>query len=225
MNEKWLELRIWSEMFHDAQQQRIAAVNRAERGGVDPGVYAGFINRLEDAEHACKLELVRCYRRTVPASVRQWQKDSPGIGEHLLARLLGHLGHPVHAEPHRWEGTGADRVLVPLEGFDRTVSQLWSYCGHGDATRKRRKGMTAEEAFALGNPKCKMLVWNLAVACVKQKPGTVYRDVYDAARKEYATRDWTNGHQHAAAVRKVGKEILRDLWTAAKEPVSEVLAA
>jgi hypothetical protein len=111
-------------------------------------------------------------------------------------------------------------VLVADPPFERSVSQLWSYCGHGDPTRRRRKGMTADDAAAMGNPALKTAVWQIAVACTKQV-GTArsrrspYRDVYDVARLTYADRDWTDAHRHAAALRKVGKEILRDLWKVA----------
>lgn len=239
----WLELRIWAEMFHDAQKTRIAAHNRAERGGVSADIYTAYTEATENAEHVCKLALARTYRRVVPSQIIAWQKDERGIGEPLLARLLGHLGDPYIATPYRWTvqapeghecgGTcGADRHLVALEPFARTVGQLWAYCGVGDHTRKRRRLMDADEALAAGKPLVKSLVYLLAVACVKQRAGSRYRDAYDAGRERYADRihaeacppchakpeqPWKPGHQHAAAVRLVGKEILRDLWLAARE--------
>lgn len=219
----WLNLRVWAEMYHDAQQHRIAATNRAERGGVHPDEYQPHIDALKVLEHQCGLVLVRTYRRVVSTEIREWQKASPGIGEHSLARLLGHLGHPVHATPHVWIGEGADRELKALEPFDRNVAKLWQYCGHGDPARRKRKGMTADEAFALGSPICKMLVHQLlAIACVKRPKGTVYRDVYDEARERYADRaddegrPWTPLHQHNAALRFLGKRILKDLWLAGR---------
>ena len=79
--------------------------------------------------------------------------------------------------------------------------------------------MTADDAFALGNPRLKMIVHQLlAVACVKQPKGTVYRDDYDEARERYADRvddegrPWTLLHQHNAALRLLRKRILKDLW-------------
>lgn len=226
----WLELRVWAEMFHDAQQQRIAAVNRAERGGVDPVVYEAYTESLRAAEHVCRLSLRRTMRRVVPAPIRAWQKATPGIGEDLLARLLGHLGDPRWATPHHWEGTGAARVLVTDPPFERTVSQLWQYAGHGRPGRVT-KGMSAPELAALGSPNLKMLVHLNAEACMKTRTSP-YRLVYEQARQDYTGKvhtvecvrcgpsgkpaqvdtPWNPGHQHAAALRKVGKEILRDLW-------------
>lgn len=226
----WLELRVWAEMFHDAQQQRIAAVNRAERGGVDPVVYEAYTESLRAAEHVCRLSLRRTMRRVVPAPIRAWQKATPGIGEDLLARLLGHLGDPRWATPHHWEGTGAARVLITDPPFERTVSQLWQYAGHGRPGRVT-KGMSAPELAALGSPNLKMLVHLNAEACMKTRTSP-YRLVYEQARQDYTDKvhtvecvrcgpsgrpaqvdsPWNPGHQHAAALRKVGKEILRDLW-------------
>lgn len=217
-----LNLRIFAEVFEDVQKQRIATTNRAERGGVDPIFFVGVLQLTHDAEKEAKRIMLACYRATVPPGIQQWQKDTPGIGDHLLARLLGVIGHPVHTTVYEWEGAGHDRVLVEVGPMDRTVSQLWSYCGHGDAMRKRRAGMTAEDAAAMGNPRAKMLVRLLAEACLKQngvsdkngkaRASSPYREVYDEARMDYESRDWTDLHRHNAALRKVGKAILKDLW-------------
>lgn len=206
-------LRIFAEMFEDVQKARIACSNRAERGLVDPALYQPQLDALELAENAMGKAMRAEYRRSVPAPIRQWQKNTIGIGEHLLARLLGTIGHPVYATPHHWEGTGTTRVLIADPPYDRTVAQLWSYCGHGDATRKRKVGMSWEEGAQLGNPRAKMILHLLAESCMKHTTSP-YRPIYEKARLEYETREgWTKGHQHAAALRLLGKEILRDLWT------------
>ena len=232
----WLELRTFAELYEDAQRARIAAGNRAFATG-RPEMFAAHIEAMKATEHACGLMLARCYRRVVPASIRQWQKDAPGLGEALVARLLGHLGHPVLANPHCWEGKGADRVLVAGAPYERTVSQLWQYCGHGDPTRRIAKGMSAEDLAALGSPRLKMLVHLNAESCMKcvgtdRSRRSPYRDVYEARRLVTADRmhaapcvrcgpsgkpaaegtPWSAGHQNADALRIVGKEILRDLW-------------
>lgn len=247
----WLELRIWAEMFHDAQQQRIATVNRAERGGVDPDVYAAYTEALESAERVVRLQMIRCYRRTVPAEIQAWVKATRGLDEPLMARLLGHLGHPRWATPHHWEGTGANRVLVADPPFERTVSQLWQYCGHGRPGRAQR-GATAEDLAALGSPNLKMLVHLAAEGIVKagvrknegataftptnrhaiSDLGQLYLDVRYATWERTHTvacvrcgpagkpaepgSPWSAGHQQGDALRKVGKEILRDLWKVAR---------
>ena len=226
----WLELRIWAEMFFDAQQQRIASVNRAERGGVDPEIYAPYIESLDAAEKVVRRQMILTYRRAVPEPIRAWVKTTHGLGEPLMARILGHLGHPRWATPHHWEGTGAARVLVTDPPFERSVSQLWAYCGHGRPGRVR-KGASAADLAALGSPQLKMLTHVAAECCMKTKTSP-FRLVYERARTDYADKvhsvpcvrcgpsgkpaqegsPWSLGHQHAGALRIVGKEILRDLW-------------
>ena len=77
----------------------------------------------------------------------------------------------------------------------------------------------------------------MAVSCMKQPKGSRWRDVYDARRAVTTERlhaapcvrcgpsgksastgsPWSLGHQHADALRIVSKEILKDLWRAARE--------
>lgn len=228
--EGWTELRIRAENFHDAQEARITVNNRADRGGVDKAEYLPQIEATRSAEEAWKKFLLQQYRRTVPEHIRAWQAETPGVGEHTLARLLGHIGHPVFTTPHRWEGSGKDRMLLELEPMERRVSDLWSYCGHGDPTRKRRKGMTSEDAAKTGNPKAKVALRLLAYQAVRQiggmnkagvtMPRSPYRDVYEKRKAITAERaSWEgtrDAHRHEDALRIVGKEILRDLWKVAR---------
>ena len=62
-----------------------------------------------------------------------------------------------------------------------------------------------------------MIVHLMAEACLKAKARSPYGPVYDEARATYEAREeWTPLHRHNAALRKVGKEILRDLWLVAR---------
>src|ERR1035441_289821 len=171
------ELRHFAELYFDVQEFRKAIDNKCRSGAIDPDALKPILfphidsklcGCLDCTEHKLSLQMRRCMRKTVPAPILAWQKAEKGIGEHLLARLLGVVGDPRRAEPYYWQGSGKDnRILVAAEPYDRSVSQLWSYCGHGDPTRKRHAKMDAEDALALGNPTAKMLVWNLATACMK----------------------------------------------------------
>jgi hypothetical protein len=205
------------------------------------GWFDQVLDLVQVGEHDVRLELVREYRRVAPGGVRAWQQQTHGVGELGLARLLGHVGHPIHATPYRWEGDDAGRRLVAAAPFDRTVRNLWAYCGHGDAGRQRQRAMTAEELWAVGHPVARRVVRWMAEGCQRQvqlewRPASPYRAVYDDARQSYDghvhTRvcprcgprgrpapvgsPWTPGHQHGAALRLVGKTILRDLWCAAR---------
>jgi hypothetical protein len=163
----------------------------------------------------------------VPPELIDWQKAAKGVGDKRLSRILGHLGDPCIAIPHRWEGAGKDRVLIQGEPYLRTVAQLWAYCGVGDPTRKRRSGMTADDAFRLGSPFLKSQVWNMATEVMKTGAGGEYRPVYDERRAVTADRvhadacppchakpgdPWKPGHQHTDALRILGKRLLKDMW-------------
>ena len=169
-----------------------------------------------------------------PPSLRNLQNTEPGLGEDSFARILGHLGDPLIATPHWWEGTGSNRVLMQGDPYVRTVSQLWQYCGHGRPGRVS-KGASAAELAALGSPTLKMLLHLQATWCMRHKGR--YRDLYVSTREAVKDKThsvpcvrcgpsgrpaaegtpWPIGHQHAHALRIVGKEILRDMWLARKE--------
>lgn len=305
------ELKVWAEMYADAQDNRIAMANRIRSADVIGDVFTSGLDAAEKLEHDLGLQTRRQYRKTVPAGVIAWQKESKGIGEHLLARLIGHLGHPRIATPSHWEGAAGARKLVADMPFERSVGNLWQFCGHG-APGRVRKGMTQDELFALGNPTLKKLVHLLAEGAIKQPGRTIpqpaisipqptrqtpaeaplrsdhtahdiqpldvgadlspqpatgssqpieaapaeapcatetnrntqpssapslwpYRAVYETRRQTTADRThadlcvrcgpagrpaqpgtpWSKAHQHADALRVVGKAILRDLWLAA----------
>lgn len=225
----WVELRICADLFARAQAERIAVANMLRTS--DHDMFGPILDNLEETEKLCKLALRRCYRNVVPASLRTLQKTEPGLGEDSFARILGHLGDPYIATPHWWEGTGSNRVLMQGEPYVRTIGQLWQYCGHGRPGRPA-KGATATELAALGNPNLKMLVHLQAEWCIRQNGR--YRQLYVATReavegKEHSVpcvrcgpsgkpalegSEWSKGHQHAHALRLVGKEILRDMWLA-----------
>lgn len=245
------ELRRRVAMFTDAQHHRIATFNRLHLKAdgspqaeglnflpVDPNVYAEFVAALMVTERTAADLLLSQYRQIVPAGVQEWQKETRGIGEHLLAMLLGYVGHPRVAFPQHWEGTGSERHLVDDEPFIRTIGQLWQYCGSGKPGRRER-GMTAEEAMWLGNPAAKKTAYLLAAACLKSKGhgGSRYSNMYDLVKARDAekvhTEDcvrcgpsgrpaltgspWSKAHLHNHALRLVRKEILRDLWLVADD--------
>lgn len=230
----WAELRTAAEMFFDAQEFRKGCQSRIRSGSIPEINYQEQLDVAERSEASFKNYLNDVYKRVVPESIREWQSRARGVGEHLLARLLGVIGHPVHTTQHKWVGEGDDRELVVVREFDRRVSDLWSYCGHGDPERKRRKGMSAEDAAACGRPEAKMLTHLIAEGTVKagvrkhddaptewtwdSRYGiSKYGELYQERRIEtYKNRDWTPGHCQNDALRIVGKEVLKDLWLAAQ---------
>ena len=252
-------LRQVSEVLEDLMKFRISTDNklRAANTNTDTSRFDEMSTGIAAVEHLAELTLKAQLKKTVGPNVKTWYKAQSGIGDKLLGRLLGMIGNPYIAYPHHWEEKSGKKngELVADAPFPRRVSDLWAYCGHGDPNRRPVKGMSAEDAIAMGNPKAKMIVHLLAEACVKsgiRKLDGVddeggydiggrtaishYGEVYLHARKQYegslhpveckrcgpsgkpalegSVR--SAGHQHAMALRKVGKEILKDLWVAAK---------
>ena len=231
-----LTLRMWAATYDAASRNKMATDARFREltnlqqhlPGAD--VQQAFAKQQKD--HARKM-LFAAYQRAFP-TIYAWAVHVPGLATSSdLAWLLALTGDPRVKQPYiRLEAEPAGHVccekcgpgkhLVALEETPRTVSQLWSYCGHGAAV-KRRKGMTAAEALAGGNTMAKTLAHRLAEACMKLPGGTTktgatrkrspYRDVYDAVRLKVEGReDWSDGHKHNHAVRLTAKAILKDLW-------------
>lgn len=204
-------------LLDDLERVRIMNTNRVAALERDHGAslpHLDIISRqLRAVEHEAELELKRAWRKHPLAP---WAKTIPGIGEKLIARLIAETGDP---------------------GQRPNVAKLWAYCGLGDPARKRRKGMTQEEAFALGNPHAKKICWLIGESFVKVNRGPG-RATYDAARTLYADRvhatacvrcgpagkpaapgsPWSLKHQHEAAKRKAVKEFLKQLWIASRQP-------
>lgn len=215
-----LALITLAELVDDLEHVRIETTNRiaaltATFGSSLPHLDV-LADQLKELEHQADLELRRQWRKDPLAP---WAKAVPGAGERLMARLIATIGDP------------ADRP---------NPAKLWAYCGHGDPERSRiPKGATQAELFARGNPDAKKRVWLLASQFCRTA-SSPYRIVYDAARERYADRthkapcvrcgpagkpalpgsEWSPGHQHAAALRLVGKSFLLDLWKESRRLVA-----
>lgn len=115
-------------------------------------------------------------------------------------------------------------------------AKLWAYCGHGNPELSHiKKGASQADLFKRGSPEAKKRVWLLSSQFVRTA-SSPYRPVYEEARVKYAERthaascvrcgpkgkpalagsSWSLGHQHAAALRFVGKQFLLDLWKEAR---------
>lgn len=228
-------LALAADVLDDAERTRIANENRLrqltrsetdsdgeERGfGLDethPDVarLAALVAMLRQIEHQAGLNLNRLLRQH---PLGPWVKAQKGIGEKQAARLLAVIGDPYVNEQ---------------TGEVRTVSQLWAYCGHGDPTRRKFKGMTQADLFRLGNPTAKSRLWLIACAVLKAQ-GPLVAAYYDRKAKTEGRlhavpcvrcgpsgkpaaegSPWSDAHRHADALRVLGKTILRGLWLEAK---------
>lgn len=246
-------IRVLGNLLDDLERVRIMNSNRIgamerELGFSTPGLQIAQ-QSLRAIEHECELELCRVWRKHPLAP---WAKTYRGLGEKSIARLIAVIGDPAtRIEGHTTYDT---QDATALEGhsihdtqsgfaleLERTVSQLWAYCGHGDPARSyKRKGMTQEELFKQGSPRAKKQVWLISTSLLKAGN----REVYDATRAKYAEARHekacprcgpgghpalpgsalSDGHKHARALRAVGKAFLKDLWIASRQSRTETQA-
>lgn len=217
---------------------------------------------LNQAEHLAELELVRAWRKHPLAP---WAKESRGVGEKSIARLIAEIGAPAIGSKGHWEtsknGANPDtedqapdapdeeataqtddqsadaskksREWIIDEYFERTVSQLWAYCGVGDPARSRiPKGAVQSDLLKRGKPRAKKQLYLIATSMLKSgirggEPVSNWGEFYVNARVKYADRvhaadcppchastgdPWKPGHQHMAALRLMEKEFLKELW-------------
>ncbi len=180
-------------------------------------VVKGLIDPLKELEHRTVLSLQKRMRVN---PIWPYFKDVKGVGEKTLARLMACIGDPY---------------LRPLDDGSyepRTVSQLWAYCGmHTIANKdgeivaaKRMKGVQAN-----WNTEAKTRLFLLSQNLLRQgirkdKDGnqyavTEYGQLYLDRRAHTAvTRpEWNPGHGLNDALRIMGKELLKQLWQAARE--------
>lgn len=189
----------------------------------DPAVLA-VQELLEGAQRLEKAAVKALEKRMKKHVLYKWVEDNKGIGAKSAARLLSAIGDPYMKELYvEEEWKQYRRVLKP-----RTISELWAYCGYSvvdGAAPRRMKGKQVN-----WNPEARTRVWLMAETSVKCK-GT-YKPVYDEAKaqalanphkvdcprcKAKAGEPLSAGHAHARALRRVSKEILRDLWLLSKE--------
>ncbi len=164
----------------------------------------GAIERGEDDQSSGDQQMLSFYQEqfsaleeNVEKDIKSRLKDVPiydylgqikGIGPMLAARLI---------------------ALINIDQCD-TVSSLWRFAGYAviDGHAERRvKG----EKLHYSN-RLKATCYNVAVSFLKSN--SPYRAVYDAAKEHYqATQpEWTDGHRHMAALRKMVKVFLAHLW-------------
>lgn len=188
----------------------------------DPAVLA-VQELLEGAQGLEKAAIKAMEKRMTKHVLFSWVEGNKGVGKKTAARLLSAIGDPYMKETYVEDGDEFRLVFKP-----RTLAELWSYSGYGvvkGEAPKRQKGQKAN-----WNVEIRTRVWLIAESSVKCN-GT-YKPVYDEAKahavatphtvdcarcKAKAGEPLSAGHAHARALRRVSKEILRDLWSLSKE--------
>lgn len=184
-----------------------------------------------------------------------WLKTAIGVGEKQLARLLGEIGDPywntlrqrprtvselwAYCGYHTLPASQATAVThtanaggtQPPGDQIRVGAQISGVAGTLRTAPKRARGQKSN-----WSEEARKRAWLIATSCVKARPDSRYRMVYDATRVKYADAihntpcvrcgpagkpalagsPLSDGHKHARALRAIAKEILRDLWIEAR---------
>jgi hypothetical protein len=205
-------------------------------------VLAEMVTQLKILEE----QAVKSLQKKLKANpLHAWIKTQRGLGDKQVARLLAAIGDPYinvqkdaarglyslwaycgfhvllvgHIDDDTQSGTAGELKVASTSYFDPKEP------GSGVAPRRKR-GQRANWSM-----KAKMRAYLIAESCIKQrdaecKEGHIedcrcspYRIVYDNRRTHTAVThpEWTDGHSHNDAMRIAAKEILRGLWTAARE--------
>lgn len=239
-------LMLAADVVDDLERVKIANQNRLrtlttsfEDGGAglsqahpDVARLAAMVQTMEQMEHDAILQLQRTMRRH---PLGPWVKGQRGVGEKQAARLLAAIGDPyinsATGQPRTVSALWAYSGLHVLPASHRLVDTHSAHAGgnqisdpghaSGDThlrlagvAAKRQKGQKAN-----WSTNAKTRAYLVATSCMKQPPGNHFRDTYDKRRAHTATThpDWTPGHSHNDALRVVSKEILKQLWVAARD--------
>lgn len=229
-------LKMYAESLDDLEEVRIRMENRlrsmtqfgeSENGyafglGLDPEdpsvkKYAELVTALAEMEKSA-IKFVQKEMRT--SALGPFVKNAKGVGEKQAARLLAAVGDPY------WH---------PRDDRPRTVSELWAYCGldvRSGAAPARTKGKQSN-----WNSEARKRAWLIAKSVEKQTTGK-YREIYDDTKAHYAGGTHTvpcarctpagakpaevgtemkPAHIQSRALRKVAKEILKDMWIASRD--------
>lgn len=149
-------LRAAAESRTDAIAMRIAMENRVQRGGAAADAEAAerLTGIARAAEADCRALLHSLYTEAVPEPVREWAAGIPGLASgEVFPALIGLIGDPTVATPYKWEipdGGGPRRLVADGEPYDRSVQELWAWCGCGDPARRIETGMSQEQLLACG---------------------------------------------------------------------------
>lgn len=144
--------------------------------------------------------------------------DEPYV--RTLAQLWAYCGH---GDPARKRRAGMDQSEALRLGNDRAkrvVHLIAEGCVKCRGAIKRAYS-ELDSPHEGGDGGAEVVASSERHAPRRRSP---YRDVYDDARETYVDRDWTVAHQHAAALRLVGKTFLSDLYDVALASTKEAAA-
>ena len=179
------------------QKSRIAFGNRAgavERGEdtstAEPGderekVFEAWQTRFDDLETAAEQDIAEL---TASFPIIEQMTRVKGVGKLLAAKVV---------------------AMVDIERAD-TVSALWRFAGYAVIDGKAERPTKGEKLHY--NRRLKTACYLVGVSFLRSS--SPYRLVYDETRATYETShpDWSDGHKHQAALRRMLKVWLAHLW-------------
>ena len=201
------DLRALVDFRTQIQKQRIAISNRLdalareadEAESTTSALWERWFYELQDIEGRIDKDIESI---TGDYPIIALMCEVKGVGKLLAAQVVAHID--ISRAPH--------------------VSSLWRYAGYGvdgEGERDRlQKGVKAPY-----NKGLKTICWKVATSFMRSN--SPYREIYDKAKARYERErpDWTKGHIHNAAVRKMTKIWLQHLWVTWREleglPVNE----
>jgi hypothetical protein len=129
-----------------------------------------------------------------------------------IAKQVKHYAIYDHVSALRGIGPLLSAKLIAMIDIERSphVSSLWRYAGYAVMNGERERPVKGEKLHY--NKRLKTACYLIASSFLKS--GSPYREIYDQARGYYEVNrpDWTKGHQHNAAMRKMTKRFLSHLW-------------
>jgi len=189
------DIRVLVDMYRTFQRKRIAFGNRVsalQRGSDegDPAPHAGFMAMFYAMESAVDRRMGQVV--TEHPVYERWLKNVRGMGPTLAAQLLAM--------------TGPDEAMAARE----TVSTLWAFAGMAVKNGKGQRPVAGEKLPY--NAKLRVLLYNIGGSFLRS--GSPFRKVYDDSRAHYLANrpDWTDGHRHMAAMRRMMKVFLSLYW-------------
>jgi hypothetical protein len=185
------ELRIMVDLRDRVlQKNRVSMSNRvhAIESGADSGnseLAEQWLERFAALEAEADKDIAKMVK---PMPIVQEMVKVKGIGPMMAAKIVS---------------------MIDIRRAE-SVSALWRYAGYAVMDGEREKPTKGEKLHY--NKRLKSTMYLVAGSFLKSN--SPYRAVYDRAREYYAANrpDWTAGHQHNAAMRKMIKFYLAHLW-------------
>jgi len=192
-------LRWLTDVYMQVQKLRVAVGNRLEaalrqQDTTQPVTYIKTLhNRLYTLEKSLSSEMTNA---VVSHPTWPWLSKVKGVGPTLATKLLGLI---------------SDISKAP------TVSSLWRYAGYSVIDGKAERPVKGEKLHY--NKRLKTTLYLIGDSFIKHR--SPFRRIYDNAKRYYKANrpDWTAGHIHNAARRKMIKTFLACLWIVWREEV------